>query len=74
LFADKDVIYNHYTRWCEKNNEQKLAFNRFKEKLSHYNSTIVYKKVKVDAVGKVVFTFPINFFQDEDDKEEGDNE
>ena len=66
LFVEKDLVYNHYSRWCEKNRENQLPFNRFKEKLSHYDSSIVYKKIKVNTTGKMVFTFKMDFFKDDD--------
>lgn len=62
LYADKDVVYNHYLRWCEKDNESKLAFNRFKEKICHYDPSIVYKKIKIDGACRMAFTFTNEFF------------
>ncbi|GMF25780.1 unnamed protein product [Phytophthora lilii] len=54
----KNMLFDHYTQWCSRNNEKPLTFLKFKHKLIHYDSTILYKKMKLNDVQVWGFEFP----------------
>ncbi|GMF09120.1 unnamed protein product [Phytophthora lilii] len=58
----KNMLFDHYTQWCYRNNEKPLTFLKFKDKLIHYDSTILYKKMKLNDAPHWGFEFPFEGF------------
>lgn len=58
----KNMLFDHYTQWCSRNNEKPLTFLKFKDKLIHYDSTILYKKMHLNDVQVWGFEFPFECF------------
>lgn len=64
VFVNKSELYSDtYLAWCILNSEKPISFNHFKEKLSHYDRAIEYKKVRVGNALIYAFTFPLDWFE-----------
>lgn len=62
MYVKRDDLYRTYQTWCEKRGETILPMSRFKEKLSHYDGSIIYKKVKVASSSFFAFILPLDYF------------
>lgn len=62
-YCTKEHLYEYvYRSWCESNNEQILSFNRFKEKVHHYEHNCEYKRMRLnESTREYVFAFPANY-------------
>ncbi|KAG3184267.1 hypothetical protein PC128_g13820 [Phytophthora cactorum] len=59
--VERDTMYQHYQRWCEKAGEVPDKRSKFCEKISKLDKRVIFKRYKESGATPYGFFFPIDF-------------